>query len=136
MHNREQILGVRVGAQPYSRRGAVVGMESSHGTLLSKVKRTAEGLEVQSVYGDAASTTTTSTYDTRLRLQTQRTVREKAVGWSAVPAGAGTTPRVLESLAYAYDRVGNPLSIFGYDGGGGVGRMARGSEGGRDGVWV
>lgn len=105
----------------YSARGTVKTIAGSYGTLVASAKRTAEGLLQEVVYGDAAGTKATQTYDTRNRLLTSQVSRLAPTSWQTppsdyLPAPAPTGPPssfqlVLRSEQFGYDIVGNPTVI-------------------------
>jgi RHS repeat-associated protein len=108
----------------YSKRGTAKSASGSYGTLVASTVRAADGLMTQLTYGDAASTATAFTYDTRRRLATAQTVRAAPSLWSAPPGNylpAPTYPTILPSHqlvlqddAVTYDEVSNPTAIDDY----------------------
>ncbi len=97
----------------YSSRGTVERVESTHGTLVSDIQRTADGLVTQVTYGDAASTTTSYTYDDRRRIDSVVTARAVPPGmWSGYTGpDASTYQLLLQDETFKYDVVGNPIEI-------------------------
>jgi RHS repeat-associated protein len=106
----------------YTMRGTVASVESSYGTLVSKVVRDAAGLVGEIDFHDAASTTTVMKYDSRRRLSNVLTTRGGSVwnspsaSYQPPPAVGATDPPTsfqlaLQDLDYSYDIVGNPTEI-------------------------
>jgi RHS repeat-associated protein len=114
--NGESALSVE-----YSARGTVKRISGSYGELVKSVKRSADGLIEEVVYGDAASTTATQTYDARRWLSTSRVTRLAPALWDTPPADYLPAPaptgapssfqRLLRDEKFGYDIVGNPKSI-------------------------
>jgi RHS repeat-associated protein len=103
----------------YTKRGTLKSVDSSYGELVKHVKRSADGL-VQSVsYGDAATTETAMSYDSRRRLRSVQTFRQAANLWSTAPPSVSPVPAasdvtrqlLLQDLDYSYDVVNNPTEI-------------------------
>jgi RHS repeat-associated protein len=106
----------------YTKRGAVGSVGSSHGPLVARVEHDADGLIREIVYADAASTTTTFSYDLRRRLGSVQTYRGPPNQlWRASPPAYSPAPHaderastfqlVLDDLEFAYDSVDNPIEI-------------------------
>ncbi len=110
--------GLSTVATQYSQRGTVTTVGGSYGTLVTGVTRDANGLVRNVSYGDAAQTSTASTFDARLRLSTVQTSRATAPLWSAPPMGymppttsPSTLQLMLENTSFTYDGVDNPIQI-------------------------
>jgi RHS repeat-associated protein len=104
----------------YTRRGTVKNVGGSYGSLVASIERTADGLVTELVYGDAAGTTTSSSYDNRRRLRSVQTYRPPPGMWSnpssylpsPAPGGTPTTFQLLlQDEDYSYDVVNNPTEI-------------------------
>ena len=114
----------------YTARGTIRRVASSYGEkdatgwadLVSSVTHDADGLVERVVYGDAAHTTTASSYDGRRRLASVQTYRAPAPAWTASPPaylpppsyGAATPTTfqlLLEDTDYAYDAADQPVEI-------------------------
>jgi RHS repeat-associated protein len=104
----------------YTERGTVKRVAGSYGTLVDSVKRTADGLVEDIVYGDAAGTTTSYQYDDRRRVRTVQTYRGEPSLWTSppsgyqpapVPGGTTTFQLLLQDEEYQYDPVNNPIEI-------------------------
>jgi RHS repeat-associated protein len=107
----------------YSRRGVVQSVDGSYGSLVSRIKRRADGLVENLVYGDAAGTTTATTYDDRRRPTNIISYRGAPTIWSALGEGVTYLPMatptaapssfqlLLEDTSLTYDEVGNPTEI-------------------------
>ncbi len=109
----------------YSGRGTVKRIFGSYGTLVASTKRTADGLLEEVVYGDAATTTATQTYNERRWLITSQVSRSIPSLWSSPPGTYVPTPTlppappasfqmILRDESFAYDIVGNPTAITDY----------------------
>ncbi len=109
----------------YTLRGLNKDVGGSYGTLIDHVFRDADGLAIEARLGDVAGTTTTFSYDDRLRLKNVQTYRSPPPIWtgatlSYVPAptygsGASTTfQTLLEDSDYFYDEADNPVEIRDY----------------------
>jgi RHS repeat-associated protein len=104
----------------YSARGTVKRVSSTYGTLVTSIERSADGLIEKIVYGDAATTKSTQTYDQRRRLQSAEVSRLDPVPvWNAglpeydpPPATTGGSFQTyLRDETYEYDIVNNPIAI-------------------------
>jgi RHS repeat-associated protein len=105
----------------YTKRGTVQQVGGSYGTLVDSVKRDADGLVTEVVYGDIAETTATNVYDERRRLSQAMTDRARPGAWTATPSPIDPAPNpngppstfqmVLRNDTYVYDVVGNPIAI-------------------------
>lgn len=106
----------------YSSRGIVKRVYGSYGDLIKSVKRSADGLLEQAVYGDAASTTLSETYNLRRWLATSQATRAIPSLWSSPPANYLPAPNlspssptsfqmILQDASFSYDVVGNPTAI-------------------------
>jgi hypothetical protein len=104
----------------YTARGTVERVAGSYGTLVDSVKRTADGLVEEIVYGDVAGTKTTYQYDDRRRVRSVQTYRGEPSLWTSPPSGyqpapapGGTTTfqLLLQDEDYTYDAVNNPIEI-------------------------
>ena len=96
-------------ATSYTRRGAVDTVVSGDATLVSSVKRDADGLVTEIKYGggaDPVRATTSFDYDDLRRLRNLTTYRGDVAG-----APAATGQLLLQDEQYIYDRVGNPVEI-------------------------
>ena len=105
----EDTTGARDGTSvttSYTERGAVKTVVSGSSTLVSSVKRDADGLVTEIKYGDASQTTTGFDYDDLRRLRNLTTYRANVAG-----APALTGQLLLQDEQYIYDRVGNPTEI-------------------------
>jgi RHS repeat-associated protein len=106
-------------ATTYSARGMLAGVAGSYGALVAGIARTAEGLALQTEYGDAAGTKRTLSYDSKLRPRSRQTYRGRPTLWSSssstyTPPAAtppSTLQLLLEDVDVAYDGVGNVVSI-------------------------
>lgn len=115
-----ELLGVDGSSElrfQYNDSGALRFVDSSYGTILEDITRTATGLVTDAVFGDAASTRRSFTYDGLNRLNTVQTYRAVPGIWSTPPSGytsptsGGTGQLSLEDYEFSYDRMGNILSI-------------------------
>jgi RHS repeat-associated protein len=104
----------------YSARGAIKRIYGSYGDLVTSTKRSADGLLEEVVYGDAASTTATQTYNSRRWLATSLVSRSQPPLWTSPPANYQPAPTlatpssfqiILRDESFSYDVVGNPTSI-------------------------
>src|SRR5690606_4109186 len=105
----------------YSARGTVKTVGGSYGPLITGIQRTADGLMKQMTYGDAAGTTTASSYDQRRRLSSVQTYRgppgsgiwdnPSAYSSSAYDPQEPTLQLLLQDEDFLYDVVGNPVEI-------------------------
>lgn len=104
----------------FTKRGTVLDVYGSYGTLAKDVVHDADGLPQSITYGDLAKTKTEYSYDDRLRLKNVITYRGPPTQWNPtayVPAptygtGAPTTFQlVLQNYDYTYDAVDNPTEI-------------------------
>ncbi len=105
----------------YSQRGTVKSVSSGYGALVSSITRDADGLVSQIVYGDAANTTTSLSYDGKRRLSSAQTYRGAPAIWSSPPASYSPAPTpgaapssfqlLLEDMDYVYDDVDNPIEL-------------------------
>ncbi len=108
----EETTGARDGTSvttSYTQRGAVDTVVSGDATLVSSVKRDADGLVTEIKYGggaDPVRATTSFDYDDLRRLRNLTTYRGDVAG--APPA---TGQLLLQDEQYIYDRVGNPVEI-------------------------
>jgi RHS repeat-associated protein len=115
-------------AYTYSKRGALIGVGGSYGTLAggsnaaSAMLYDADGKPAIVTLGDAAGTERAYVYDQRRRLGSLTTMRLTAPTlWTNPPAGSGYTPPppgaaptqqlVLEDYQYHYDEVDNITQI-------------------------
>jgi RHS repeat-associated protein len=107
----------------YTRRGTVGQVNSTYGTLISSVKRDADGLVTEIKYGDAATTTKTQSYDNRRRLTSVVSERVQPALWATIPASYQPAPTLppaapsafqlqLQDTEIQYDSVGNPIHIL------------------------
>lgn len=97
--------GASVVTGTYSARGMLTSIGSSYGSLVAASTYDADGLPLQTTYGDAQATKSTFTYDALRR------VHERKVYRSGGLAGHRTTANVLEDSVFSYDRAGNPTDI-------------------------
>ena len=100
----------------YSDRGLPRAISSSYSPLIRSAGFDAEGLPLNVIFGDVASTQGTSTYDDRGRLSTYLINRVAPVVWQmATPTytlpSRDTTQLDISKLQFAYDDVGNPTEI-------------------------
>lgn len=100
----------------YSARGAVKAADSSYGSLVSNIVRTADNLVTSITYGDAASTTTAYLYDERRRISSVQTYRGPPASgyWTLNDTSNSNEPTqqmVLQDEDFIYDVVGNPVEI-------------------------
>ena len=84
--------------------------------LLGSARFDPEGLPLQLVYGDAASTAATFTYDARKRLATYRLDRAAPALWqNATPTypkpTKETTPLAVSAQQLSYDDVDHPIRV-------------------------
>ncbi len=108
-------------ATTYSKRGTIASVGGSYGSLVSSVRRDADGLTEQTTYGDVAQTSTAFQYDARQRLSSVMTYRAPPGLWTANPpaytpapdpgAGPSVFQTVLENSTFTYDVVDNPTTI-------------------------
>jgi RHS repeat-associated protein len=107
----------------YSQRGTVQSVGSGYGPLVTSIVRDADGPITQTVFGDAAGTTSAFSYDARRRLASVQTFRGAPAIWSSPPASYSPAPDtnpsdppttlqlLLEDVDYHYDAVDNPVEI-------------------------
>ena len=76
------MLGESAVEKTYTRRGTTRQVDSSYGTLVEHVKRTAEGQVTEVKYGDGAGTTTAMVYDDLRRLRNLTTYRANQQTWT------------------------------------------------------
>jgi RHS repeat-associated protein len=103
----------------YTARGTVGLASSSYGALVTSVVRDAMGNISSIHYGDVASTTTSFTFDSKLRIASVQTTRGAPSLWTrsspgyspAPPSPPSTLETTLENLAFGYDEVGNATTI-------------------------
>lgn len=105
----------------YSQRGTVKRVLSTYGTLISSIKRAADGLITETTYGDLAMTKATQSYDARRRLEFAEVDRSAPSAWTTQPPpyqpapspeGPPTFQLTLRHNQYQYDVVGNPTVIL------------------------
>jgi RHS repeat-associated protein len=100
----------------YTDRGVIKNISSSYGSLVNAVNLDADGLPLEIIYGDAASTKATFMYDDRRRLHQYILTRKSSPVWSlptttySIPPIA-TTPLELAVLQYTYDDVSNLMEL-------------------------
>lgn len=105
----------------YSTRGTPKRVHGSYGELVTSVKRSADGLLEEVVYGDAAVTTARQTYNDRRWLSTSEVARASASLWASPPgnylpvptplAAPSSFQMILRDESFSYDIVGNPTAI-------------------------
>ena len=103
----------------YSSRGVLRSVGSSYGVLVASMTRSAEGLPLDTVLGDAAGTTRALSYDQRMRVSRSMTYRGTPSLWSSPPASytpATTKPPstlqlLLEDVDLSYDKANNVTAI-------------------------
>ncbi|MBB3020769.1 RHS repeat-associated protein [Microvirga lupini] len=100
----------------YTLRDQVKSVTSSYGSLVQYATYDPDGMLRNIVYGDAAATTASLTYDARRRLERYTLSRNAPAIWSQAVQGYTlpgfeTTQTDLMNLKYAYDPVGNPINI-------------------------
>jgi RHS repeat-associated protein len=106
----------------YSNRGTIKKITGSYGELVSSVKRSADGLVEEVVYGDVAGTKATQTYNDRRWLATSKVTRTAPTLWMSPPADYLPAPAPnaspstsfqtkLRDESFGYDVVGNPTAI-------------------------
>ncbi len=106
----------------YSARGTLATAGGSYGTLVTSLDRSADGLLRNVVYGDAALTKTSFTYDNRRRLKSVQTYRGPPSEWTASPPAYAPAPTfgadhqpsyqlLLQDEDFTYDEVNNPVEI-------------------------
>lgn len=97
----------------YNERGAVKSVTSSYGDLVTSVDRDADGFVTNVVYGDAASTTTSSEPDERRRPRTIMTFRGPPASFppnfESLPPN--TFQLLLQHQQFFYDLVSDPVRI-------------------------
>ncbi|MDZ4063833.1 MAG: hypothetical protein U1E22_04110, partial [Coriobacteriia bacterium] len=101
-------LGESAVTKSYTRRGTVRQVVSSYGTLVERVRRTAEGTVTEVKYGDAAGTITAMVHDDLRRLRNLTTYRSNQPAWTN---DEGTQQMLLQDTQLVYDRAGNPTEI-------------------------
>jgi len=102
----------------YSSRGTLRQIGSAFGGLVSGLRYAPNGAPLGAALGDLASTRTQMSYDSRDRLRRWRTARTIPPALWSAPSTSGytkpgpeTTQLNLVDLEFAYDDVGNILSI-------------------------
>jgi RHS repeat-associated protein len=104
----------------YTARGTVNSVGGSYGALVTSIKRTADGLIEDIVYGDVAGTTTAFKYDDRRRVRNVTTFRGEPPLWSSPPTDYQPPPAptsttsfqlLLQDEDFTYDVVNNPTEI-------------------------
>jgi RHS repeat-associated protein len=106
--------GASTSTASYSRRGRLISVGSSYGTLLASRAFAADGLPTATVLGDLAGTQRAFAYDQQRRLRTVQTFRATPGLWttpSYSPATDATQQLLLEDYDLSYDQVGNVLEI-------------------------
>ena len=106
--------GASTSTASYSRRGRLISVGSSYGTLLASRAFAADGLPTATVLGDLAGTQRAFAYDQQRRLRTVQTFRATPGLWttpSYSPATDATQQMLLEDYDLSYDQVGNVLEI-------------------------
>jgi RHS repeat-associated protein len=107
----------------YDARNIPTLVSGSYGVLAQNEQHDTNGHLTKRSYGDLANTTAAYSYDAKHRLTSASVTRAAAPplwstsvpGYSAPsgPLGSSlTTPLTLESLAFRYDAVSNPVAIF------------------------
>ncbi|CAN5614894.1 hypothetical protein BH09MYX1_BH09MYX1_33760 [soil metagenome] len=95
----------------YTARGVVGAIGSSYGPLAGAMTYDADGLPRSVVYNDLASTTATSHYDTRRRIDRYQLLRGAPSTWEAPVSVGQSIPTALADEAYHYDSAGNLSAI-------------------------